>query len=29
VAWPAIAAANELTSPYVIYPGQTLVIPGS
>lgn len=29
VAWPAIAEANNLTSPYVIYVGQTLQIPGS
>jgi LysM repeat protein len=29
VAWPAIAEANNLTSPYIIYVGQTLVIPGS
>ncbi len=29
VAWPAIAEANNLASPYVIYVGQTLVIPGS
>jgi LysM repeat protein len=28
VAWPAIAEANGITSPYVIYTGQTLVIPG-
>jgi LysM repeat protein len=28
VAWPAIAQANNITSPYVIYPGQTLIIPG-
>jgi LysM repeat protein len=28
VAWPAIAQANNITSPYVIYAGQTLVIPG-
>lgn len=28
VAWPTIAAANKLESPYVIYVGQTLVIPG-
>lgn len=28
VAWPAIAEANKLQSPYVIFPGQTLVIPG-
>jgi LysM repeat protein len=29
VTWPAIAEANNLTSPYVIYVGQTLEIPGS
>ncbi len=29
VAWPTIAEANNLTSPYVIYVGQTLQIPGS
>ncbi len=28
VAWPTIAAANKLESPYVIYAGQTLIIPG-
>ncbi|MAT99498.1 MAG: hypothetical protein CL608_20340 [Anaerolineaceae bacterium] len=28
VSWPAIAEANNLTSPYVIYVGQTLEIPG-
>jgi LysM repeat protein len=28
VPWPAIAEANNISSPYVIYPGQTLVIPG-
>lgn len=28
VSWPAIAQANNITSPYVIYVGQTLVIPG-
>lgn len=28
VAWPAVAEANDLESPYVIFPGQTLVIPG-
>lgn len=28
VSWPTIAEANKLTSPYVIYVGQTLVIPG-
>jgi LysM repeat protein len=28
VAWPVIAEANDLGSPYVIYSGQTLVIPG-
>ncbi|MEM7119116.1 MAG: LysM peptidoglycan-binding domain-containing protein [Chloroflexota bacterium] len=28
VAWPAVAEANELESPYVIFPGQTLEIPG-
>lgn len=28
VAWPAVAEANKLQSPYVIFPGQTLVIPG-
>lgn len=28
VAWPTIAEANGLESPYVIYAGQTLVIPG-
>ena len=28
VAWPVIAEANGLESPYVIYVGQTLVIPG-
>lgn len=29
IAWPAIAELNSLESPYVIYAGQTLVIPGS
>ena len=29
VAWLTIATANQLGSPYVIYPGQTLVIPGA
>lgn len=29
VTWPAIAEANDLASPYVIYVGQTLEIPGS
>lgn len=29
VTWPAIAEANELASPYVIYVGQTLEIPGA
>jgi LysM repeat protein len=28
IPWTTIAEANNLTSPYVIYPGQTLVIPG-
>ncbi len=28
VSWPAIAEANNISSPYVIFPGQTLVIPG-
>ena len=28
VAWPTIAEANKLVSPYVIYAGQTLIIPG-
>ncbi|MDX1614183.1 MAG: LysM peptidoglycan-binding domain-containing protein [Candidatus Promineifilaceae bacterium] len=28
VHWRAVAEANDLQSPYVIYPGQTLVIPG-
>jgi LysM repeat protein len=28
VAWPAIAEANSLTAPYVIYYGQSLIIPG-
>lgn len=28
VPWTVIAEANDLASPYVIYPGQTLVIPG-
>ena len=28
VPWPDIADANDLTSPYTIYSGQTLVIPG-
>jgi len=28
VSWPSIAEANNLTSPYVIYVGQTLEIPG-
>lgn len=28
VTWTDIAEANDLTSPYVIYPGQSLVIPG-
>jgi LysM repeat protein len=29
VPWTSIAAANNISSPYVIYVGQTLVIPGS
>jgi len=29
VLWPVIAEANDIASPYVIYEGQTLVIPGS
>ena len=29
VAWPTIAEANNLASPYIIYVGQTLEIPGS
>ena len=29
VAWPSIAEANSISSPYIIYVGQTLVIPGS
>jgi LysM repeat protein len=29
VLWPVIAEANDIDSPYVIYEGQTLVIPGS
>jgi len=28
IPWPTIAQANEISSPYVIYAGQTLVIPG-
>jgi LysM repeat protein len=28
VAWPTVAQANNISSPYVIYVGQTLVIPG-
>lgn len=28
VSWPAIAETNNISSPYVIYPGQTLIIPG-
>jgi LysM repeat protein len=28
IPWPTIAQANEIGSPYVIYVGQTLVIPG-
>ncbi|MCA9999538.1 MAG: LysM peptidoglycan-binding domain-containing protein, partial [Anaerolineales bacterium] len=28
VAWTAIAEANNIESPYVIFPGQELVIPG-
>lgn len=28
VTWQAIAEANNLTSPYIIYTGQTLLIPG-
>jgi LysM repeat protein len=28
VAWPTIAEANNITSPYVIYVGQSLIIPG-
>ncbi len=28
LAWTAVAEANDISSPYVIYPGQTLVIPG-
>jgi LysM repeat protein len=28
VSWPVVAQANNITSPYVIYVGQTLVIPG-
>lgn len=26
--WPAVAEANDLNPPYVIYPGQSLIIPG-
>lgn len=29
VAWPTIAEANNIASPYIIYVGQTLEIPGS
>lgn len=29
VSWKSIASANGIVSPYTIYPGQTLVIPGS
>jgi LysM repeat protein len=29
VPWMSIASANNLSAPYMIYPGQTLVIPGS
>jgi spore germination protein len=29
VSWLAIAQANSLSSPYVIYAGQTLIIPGA
>lgn len=29
VSWTAIAEANEIESPYTIYAGQTLIIPGS
>jgi LysM repeat protein len=29
VPWTSIASANNLTAPYVIYPGQTLIIPGA
>ncbi|HSH04844.1 MAG TPA: LysM peptidoglycan-binding domain-containing protein [Anaerolineae bacterium] len=29
VRWQTIAEANQLVAPYVIYPGQVLVIPGS
>ncbi len=29
VSWPSIAEANSLSSPYIIYVGQTLEIPGS
>jgi len=29
VPWLSIAEANNIQSPYIIYPGQTLVIPGS
>jgi LysM repeat protein len=28
VPWMTIASANNLSAPYVIYPGQTLIIPG-
>ena len=28
VSWKAIASANHITSPYIIYPGQVLTIPG-
>lgn len=28
VSWTAVAEANKLTSPYIIYPGQSLIIPG-
>jgi nucleoid-associated protein YgaU len=28
VAWTAIAEANNIQSPYVIFPGQVLAIPG-
>jgi LysM repeat protein len=29
VPWRSIASANNLSAPYMIYPGQTLVIPGA
>ncbi len=28
ISWPAIAEANDISSPYVIFPGQSLIIPG-